>query len=102
MSLRLAIVIASATVLLGGCAGGDIGGFDDLSQLSNVLPVDVIYDKPASGAEAPQPEKAAAWGDTTVTTSKAAEGGPTTANSPIKVADWGQTSVHHGGGMVRR
>src|SRR6185436_8638259 len=89
MSLRLATLFAAATVLLGGCAGGDFSGFDDLSVLSNALPVDVIYDK-ASPATAPdEPAKAAAWGETTV-------------NPPpvAKTADWGQTAVYPGGRMV--
>ena len=85
MSLRLATLFAAATVLLGGCAGGDLTGFDDLSALSNVLPVDVIYDKQAPA----QPAPAAGWGETTV-------------NPPpvTKVADWGQTSVYPGEPMV--
>jgi polysaccharide export outer membrane protein len=62
---------------------------DDLSALSNLLPVDVIYDKPAPAAEPTQPSNAAAWGETTVTTPE-----------PIKVADWGQTSVYRGEPMV--
>ena len=89
MSIRLATLLTAAAVILGGCAQSDFAGLDDLSVLSNVLPVDVIYDKPAPAAEPPQPSNAAAWGDTTVTTPE-----------PIKVADWGQTSVYRGEPMV--
>ena len=105
MSLRLATLFAAATVLLGGCAGGDFSGFDDLSVLSNALPVDVIYDK-ASPATAPdEPAKAAAWGETTVNpppVAKTAAWGETTVSPPpvTKVADWGQTAVYPGGRMV--
>ena len=77
MSLRLAILLTAAAILLGGCAQDDIAGFDDLSMLKSVLPVDVIYDKPAPAADTAEPIKAAAWGDTTVSTPE-----------PIKVADW--------------
>jgi protein involved in polysaccharide export with SLBB domain len=87
MSLRLATLFAAATVLLGGCAGGDLAGLDDLSTLSNVLPVDVISDKPT--ADPAQPVQTADWGETTVT------------QPPVtKVADWGQTSVYPGERMV--
>jgi len=87
MPLRLATLFAAATVLLGGCAGGDLAGLDDLSTLSNVLPVDVISDKPT--ADPAQPVQTTDWGETTVT------------RPPVtKVADWGQTSVYSGGGMV--
>ena len=89
MSLRLAILLTAAAILLGGCAQDDIAGFDDLSMLKSVLPVDVIYDKPAPAADTAEPIKAAAWGDTTVSTPE-----------PIKVADWGQTSVYRGERMV--
>jgi polysaccharide export outer membrane protein len=89
MSIRLATLLAAVAVLLGGCAQSDLAGLDDLSALSNVLPVDVIYDKPAPAAEPAQPSNAAAWGETTVTTPE-----------PIKVADWGQTSVYRGEPMV--
>jgi polysaccharide export outer membrane protein len=89
MSIRLATLLAAAAVLLGGCAQSDLAGLDDLSAFSNVLPVDVIYDKPAPVAEPAQPSNAAAWGESTVTTPE-----------PIKVADWGQTSVYRGGPMV--
>ena len=89
MSIRLATLLAAAAFLLGGCAQSDLAGLDDLSALSNVLPVDVIYDKPAPAAEPTQPSNAAAWGETTVTTPE-----------PIKVADWGQTSVYRGEPMV--
>jgi len=105
MSLRLATLFAAAAVLLGGCAGGDFSGFDDLSVLSNALPVDVIYDK-ASPATAPdEPAKAAAWGETTVNpppVAKTAAWGETTVSPPpvTKVADWGQTAVYPGGRMV--
>lgn len=84
MSLRLAtLLIATAALMLGGCAQDDIAGFDDLSMLKSVLPVDVIYDKPAPAADTTEPAKAAAWGETTVDTPE-----------PIKVADWGETSVY--------
>ncbi len=89
MSLRLATLLTATAVLLGGCAQDDIAGFDDLSMLKSVLPVDIIYDKPAPAADPAEPVKAAAWGETVVSTPE-----------PIKVADWGQTSVYRGERMV--
>jgi hypothetical protein len=83
MPLRLAILLTATAVLLGGCAQDDIAGFDDLSMLKSVLPVDIIYDKPAPAAEPAAPIKAADWGETVVSTPE-----------PIKVADWGETSVY--------
>lgn len=90
MPFRLAtLFIVTAALMLGGCAQDDIAGFDDLSMLKSVLAVDVIYDKPAPPAETAGPTKAAAWGETTVTTP-----------APIKVADWGETSVYRSERMV--
>ena len=89
MSFRLAILLTATAVLLGGCAQDDIAGFDDLSMLKSVLPMDVIYDKPAAATEPAEPIKAAAWGEAVVSTPE-----------PIKVADWGQTSVYRGERMV--
>ena len=89
MRIRLAILLTATAVLLGGCAQDDIAGFDDLSMLKSVLPVDIIYDKPAPAADPAEPIKAAAWGETVVSTPE-----------PIQVADWGQTSVYRGERMV--
>ena len=90
MCIRLAILLAAATVLVGGCAQShldemsqDLGGLGQLDAIKGALPADVIYDKPAAPAADPaQPIKAAAWGDTTVAPS-----------SPDKLTGWEQTTV---------
>ena len=90
MCIRLAILLAAATVLVGGCAQShldemsrDLGGLGQLDAIKGALPVDVIYDKPAAPAADPaQPIKAAAWGETTVAPS-----------SPDKLTGREQTTV---------
>ena len=82
MPTRLLILLTATAIILGGCAQGDLAGLDELSALSSVLPVDVIYDKPAPAAVDPaQPQKAAAWGETSVQAPDA------------KVSGWGDTTV---------
>jgi polysaccharide biosynthesis/export protein len=93
MSLRIATLLTAATVLLGGCAQShlaqmseDLAGLGKVDAISSVLPVDVIYDKPAAAAAgSEQPVKAAAWGETVVK--------PGAAD---KLSGWGETTVDRG------
>ena len=98
MSLRLLTLLTTAAVFLGGCGQSHLAQMsDDLSGLGQLdiltasntrapdtgdTPVDVIYDKPAPAAVDPaQPQKAAAWGETSVQAPDA------------KVSGWGDTTV---------
>src|SRR5688572_21312010 len=98
MSLRLLTLLTTAAVFIGGCGQSHLAQMtEDLSGLGNLdiasagapdggsssmAPVDVIYDKPAPAAVDPaQPQKAAAWGETSVQA-------PDT-----KIGGWGDTSV---------
>jgi polysaccharide export outer membrane protein len=97
MSLRLATLLAAAVVLLGGCAQADLGDLNGLDLISGVLPVDVIYDKPAPAAEPAQPLKVADWGQTTVypegrMVSPVPVGPPAVAAAPGPIA-WGPAVV---------
>ena len=98
MSLRLLTLLTTAAMFVGGCGQSHLAQMtDDLSSLgkldiasasppssgaSSMAPVDVIYDKPAPAAVDPaQPQKAAAWGETSVQAPDA------------KLTGWGDTTV---------
>jgi polysaccharide export outer membrane protein len=99
MSLRLLTLLTTAAVFIGGCGQSHLAQMtEDLGSLSNLdiasagapggdssssmAPVDVIYDKPAPAAvDSAQPQKAAAWGETSVHAPDA------------KVGGWGDTTV---------
>ncbi len=92
MSLRLLTLLMTAAVFIGGCGQSHLAQMtEDLSSLGNLdiasatpassgassmAPVDVIYDKPTPAAvDSAQPQKAAAWGETSVQAPDAKIGG---------------------------